>query len=377
MSKAAVKSETYLSWEVFLMGGASIIACAACWIFLTDKNVYLYPVSIAMYYLAFAVNHPHFSSSYKLLYWDFAKRIFERPAYFWAGVIVPAILFSGMILAWFSEDAAIIGHLVTAMYFFVGWHYAKQVFGCVIVTSVRRKVFYKPWERKLILTSLFATWFVSFTKSHLIEGSFRYYDITHESLNIAQWVHQAGVGLVGLSVVLVAAMHVRKYKVDQVLPSPPGVAAYFALLVWFMPVFAHSGFSYAIPFFHSLQYLCFVWVLKSNEYAFQLKNYKDKEFKIEWAKKMFFYSAGALMLGAMFFEFIPTSLDNFFMGPHPDFGTQPFLAMFLLFINIHHYFIDNVIWKSNNETVKQFLFQNPSASIFPLNSDSSNSQKSA
>ena len=33
-----------------------------------------------------------------------------------------------------------------------------------------------------------------------------------------------------------------------------------------------------------------------------------------------------------------------------------FVFIFVMWINIHHYFIDNVIWRRDNEDVRKYLF---------------------
>ena len=38
------------------------------------------------------------------------------------------------------------------------------------------------------------------------------------------------------------------------------------------------------------------------------------------------------------------------------FGPAVFVFIFVMWINIHHYFIDNVIWRRDNEDVRKYLF---------------------
>jgi hypothetical protein len=54
--------------------------------------------------------------------------------------------------------------------------------------------------------------------------------------------------------------------------------------------------------------------------------------------------------------FLPKYLDSYQMINSTLFG--PTLAMFAItvFINIHHYFIDNVIWRGSNPEMRKHLF---------------------
>jgi hypothetical protein len=136
----AQQKDSIFSWEFMLMGGASIVVCLACWAF-TDKSASVLTMSQLAFSLAFVMNHPHFLSSYVLLYKDFRKNILKKPKYFWAGIVSPLLLGGYLIYCLVAGNGEWMGQAVNAMFFLVGWHYVKQVFGCVIVTSVRRKMF--------------------------------------------------------------------------------------------------------------------------------------------------------------------------------------------------------------------------------------------
>ena len=151
----AISDTNYFTLEVFLVGGFSILVSLGFWIFL-DKGAPLATISSLAFAAAFLANHPHFSSSYVLLYRDFRKNIFRRKRYILSAVIVPVALASIIVTAFLIRDKILLGNIVTSMFFLVGWHYVKQVFGFVIVTSVHRKIFYNSFERRLLLTNLFS-----------------------------------------------------------------------------------------------------------------------------------------------------------------------------------------------------------------------------
>ena len=39
------------------------------------------------------------------------------------------------------------------------------------------------------------------------------------------------------------------------------------------------------------------------------------------------------------------------------FGSQMFLFMFAIFINVHHYFLDNVMWRRENPDIAKYLLR--------------------
>lgn len=75
-----------------------------------------------------------------------------------------------------------------------------------------------------------------------------------------------------------------------------------------------------------------------------------------------------LLIGALILSVIPTAFDilssnnllpSAFVYNSQLFGTGLYLFIFSVFINIHHYFIDNVLWRRDNPKVREFLFAHP------------------
>ena len=62
------------------------------------------------------------------------------------------------------------------------------------------------------------------------------------------------------------------------------------------------------------------------------------------------------ILGAAGFWWAPTALDTLAGYDRAVFGTTVFVFIAWTFINIHHYFIDNVIWRRENPETRRHLF---------------------
>ena len=73
--------------------------------------------------------------------------------------------------------------------------------------------------------------------------------------------------------------------------------------------------------------------------------------------RMMSWFIAAFVLGLLGFWFVPLILQAAI--PVGVSGTGVFLFAFWVFINVHHYFIDNVIWRSENPEVKKYLFGQP------------------
>lgn len=350
-----MQKESIFTWEAFLLGGCSILVCMSCWAF-AEKSTSVYTMGQFAFFLAFAVNHPHFLSSYILLYGDFRKKVFSQVKYFWAGFIVPLVLFGTIAYGLQNQDSEVMAWVINSMFFFVGWHYIKQVFGCVIVTCARRKMYFNKFERYLLLGNLFTLWALSWTGSQVGGNSYEFYGIKYQGLNLPFWTLSFVRYAVAATGAALIVQGFRKYIYEGKVVNSSALAALLALYVWYLPVFSHPYFAYLIPLFHSLQYLVFVWSFKTNQVSAQIKEYKGTEMRKAWVYKFVGFFAWATVLGALSFEIIPNLLDQNFSFDNTALGNSTFLASFLLFINIHHYFIDNVIWKSQNEEIRSYLF---------------------
>ncbi len=357
MSEIQQKNNQFLSWESFWLGGFSIILALGFWAFV-DKSSSLYTVSMLAFSLAFIVNHPHFLSSYLLLYSDHRQSIFKNIRFIWAAVVVPLLLISILVYSYTNKSLGTMAWLITSMYFFVGWHYVKQIFGCVIVTNAQRKIFFSALTRKLVLINLFSVWFMSWLRTQVGDQSFAFYGIAHKSVNLPTWTLTAIYYIVGISLMALLVQLVREYIQRGFVPCASSITAFASIYAWYIPTFSHPSYGYLIPFFHSLQYLYLVWILKKNQTQAAIQDLQPVEKRRQWVIRFIGFFMAATFLGALCFEFIPKYLDGSELFNAREFTASFYIASFLLFINIHHYFIDNVIWRSQNTEVKKYLFLN-------------------
>ena len=68
------------------------------------------------------------------------------------------------------------------------------------------------------------------------------------------------------------------------------------------------------------------------------------------------FVAIGIALGWLGFIGLPDYLQRALRPDAALWGTPVMAFMFIIWINIHHYFIDNVIWRKDNEDVRKFLF---------------------
>lgn len=143
-----------------------------------------------------------------------------------------------------------------------------------------------------------------------------------------------------------------------------GIIAYFTSIhAWLMFITINPIWGLMVPALHSLQYLVVVGRFQLNHERDRLKDdgYKprslDRRLFGDRAAPhlvMFFLLAG--MLGWMGFWGLPGILDA--LVPYDNLNLTPTLFLFLswTFINVHHYLMDNVMWRRENRNMKKYLF---------------------
>lgn len=339
--------------DTFLMGGASILFFFAS-IILIKQHSHPYFATI-VFLLSFLVNFPHFLLSYQLLYIDFRHLIFSKLSFFWAGIIVPGLLIVSLAFSSYFNPIIFLGYFVNALYFFVGWHYIKQIFGTIIVANALQKIFYKKIERRCLQANLYMLWGVSWVWTNVDGGSPQIYEgVIYSGFNFPERYVFYCFGAIITTLVIVIMIHLKKHIKERNKPSLTALIAFIASYFWFVPLFYNPIFFPCIAFFHSLQYLPFVYAVRRNKIRSELVESNPEIQSRIYCIRHYGYLFLSVVLGAILFYFLPKHLDQ--MKLLHFYSPTIVMFYFAIFLNIHHYFIDNVIWKKNNEQMQKYLF---------------------
>jgi hypothetical protein len=348
--------------DALLLGGASIVAFVALqWLNLTAGN--LVTLSAVMFGLAHLVNHPHFAHSYQMFYASWAEVHRARQAagpqwrWWWVGAVAPLLL-AGLLAfaAWraASGDLIWMGLSISGLWLLVGWHYVKQGFGMAMTDAALLRSWWPAQARRALLVNAYICWGTAWLLVNTMEagrhywGYFAWQQPTAPAPLLALVLGGCLVSTLWMAVVVARA--VRGMLAAGRRPPWNGLLAYVVTLyLWTVFAAADPAFLLMIPFFHSLQYLTVVWRYKTNEWRATGRGIG--------AAAARFLAIGVL-LGAAGFWWLPVGLEALSSG-RVDFdpkGPALALACFWLFINVHHYLIDNVLWRKDNPRVNRFLF---------------------
>ena len=142
-----------------------------------------------------------------------------------------------------------------------------------------------------------------------------------------------------------------------------GIVAYFTTLyLWVIFVRLNPLVLAVVPTFHSLQYLAVVWRYQLNAGGGtprERRSVLGRLWRGGTGRNLALFVGLGMVLGALGFAAVPNTLDAVLPYDKHVLGPSLFLFTFYIFINVHHYFLDNVMWRRGNPDVQQYIFGRP------------------
>jgi hypothetical protein len=364
--------------EFFLVGGLTPLLFPLAWLLRRSLGLDSaeFAVGFTMFYAAHAINDPHFAVTYVLFYKDARAKLFgstlvplQRARYLAAGLVVPLALCAWAIAAIATGSAASLALMIQLMFFLVGWHYVKQGFGVMTVLAARRGVRFSRRERLTILAHCFAGWAYAWASpadagTEVEEKGVVYTTIAH-SIGLERGTHVVFLAT-ALSLACVLAL---KWRREGRLPLfTPLVALLASIWSWSIYSSIDPLVAYVIPALHSAQYLYVVWLMKKNQA-------REREgppwFETSAPVRLGRLVLSALVLGWIFFHAAPTVLDDWLRPPRGarlPLGPTPYFAALFSIVNLHHYFMDAVIWRRDNPLTR--YLRDPAEAVSSMGIDS-------
>ena len=323
-------------------------------------------LAAGMLFVAHFVNHPHFAHSYQIFYRGFRLKAFSGPSplrgrYRFAGVMVPAVLVAFFATTIGNENAALLGLAANVMFFTVGWHYAKQGFGILMLDAVHTGVGFDGNERRHLLWNTHLTWITYWLLTNDAVARKGYWGLSYYAFDTPDVLLAAMAMLTALSLGVVGRDMLRKWRQERTLPVNGLIAYVTSVYVWLILGWFDPILHLIVPAFHSLQYLGVVWRRQLNvERERAEQDSSNGRIVLRWLHAAPFrlarFAVVGGLLGAAGFWWAPEFLDAHVSYNQALFGATAFLFVGWTFINIHHYFIDAVIWRRENEDTRRYLF---------------------
>jgi hypothetical protein len=345
--------------DLLLVGGLSLIVFVP--LLLSGRKDLVFIGAGAQAWLGTAINMPHFMASYRLVYRDRATILKHK----WASIYIPLILVAYIALAVIEVEyflpqgcaEALSAHLagpqcrsllvtllIAVSSGYLAWHYTGQVWGMMASYAFLAGAKFEKSERLLIRTGLriLLAWHVSWFVYTQLAAPFR---------PAVRPVYLAVSAGIAVAFALGAVGLIRMWRRTGMVPPTKTLVAWFALFVWYAMMARDPKAIFWIQIAHALQYLAFPVRVEIN------RTLADKaRGATRLARHMVLYGVALLVVSVVVTQLVPGTAMSVIGNV---FGEQPANAapiLLLMFINIHHYFTDGVIWKISNPEVRKELF---------------------
>lgn len=371
LAPKAAKQGKYLFGPVadFLMLGGSA--------FLILPFLFLVPleyeglVAATMVVVAYLVNYPHFAHSYQIFYRNFGRKVsgsgYDRALrlrYIFAGIIVPLAMAAFFAYGALTADARLLGYAANAMFFFVGWHYVKQGYGMLMVDAVLKRRFFNDRDKKVLLVNSYAVWILAWLQTNTAVTQGQYYGLQYYTFAAPPWITGMALLAAVASTAATVVMLIDRWRRNGGGLPYNGIVAYVAsLYLWILIARINPLWLLVVPALHSLQYLAVVWRYQTNverDVADAGKEPGIGPLSLLgplYRVRVLGFIVGGAALGYLGFWLIPFVLTALVPYDRQVFGSSLFFFIVLIFINVHHYFLDNVMWRRGNPEVSRYLFR--------------------
>ncbi len=345
--------------DLLLVGGLSLIFFVP--LLLSGRTDLVLVGAGAQAWIGTAINMPHFMASYRLVYRD-RETVMKHK---WASIYVPLILVAYIVFAVLEiqyflpqgcteairasvVDPACRPLLMTLLIAiasgYLAWHYTGQVWGMMASYAYLGGARFEKSERLLIRTGLriLLAWHVCWFVYTQLDKPFR---------GVVRPVYIVVSAGIGLAFLLGAIGLFRMWRRTGVLPPARTLVAWIALFVWYAMMARDPRALFWIQIAHALQYLAFPVRVEIN------RTIADRaRGATRLARHMALYGLGLLVVSVVVAQLVPGTAMSIIGNVFGETPGKSAPILLLMFINIHHYFTDGVIWKISNPEVRKDLF---------------------
>jgi hypothetical protein len=331
----------FVNWwfDATMIGGISILVWAGLSIFNRGINT-----DIIFYFAMIAsifINFPHFSATVYRLYQTSANtRQFPVTAFALPFVVLAAVVGS----LWQPEVIApsfLLIYIIWSPY-----HYCGQTVGLTLIYAKRSGFTIGPRERLALSGFIFSAFVYGFT--HAAPFGANFYGMTLPTLAIPDWVSGAALAATCAGTLFFALVVINWCIAQKRLLPPIVLVPAAAHLVWFVAAADAKIFLVLVPLFHSLQYLLIAAAMQLQFRFGGSDKHSWRSIKIE----VFRWGLRNILGGAILFIGLPVLLSWL---PVPFLTIAGIIAVA---VNIHHFFVDGVIWKLRDPATSAALVMN-------------------
>ena len=320
------------------MGGLSLICSVVFYLLGTDASIFA-PYLLAMLLI---FSYPHFLASTVVFYSH--RGVLKDHPFIALWIPLGMLAFFVWVAVRGSTLALMLCGQASVLLLF--WHFLKQAYGVSLWLGNVPGNAVDESKKKLLLIGCMFYGAYGYMGTQGMGGFAKIFRTTIPSFHVQPWAITLFEVLayltLGQFLILTAWDYYKKRERADF--HPRGLIPIFAMMTWFDPHFDSSPVIFLLPVFHALQYLPFPIRAEINAVARQ-PGARGKGLRIA------LYFAGLILIGALAFEGLPRASAFLF----PSVQSFIFFGSVSLFLDLHHYFIDSVIWRFRDPVVLRRL----------------------
>jgi hypothetical protein len=302
--------------------------------------------------LAWVINWPHFSATNYRLYHS-RENVRQYPM---TALLVPLVVGVGVIAS-FVYPAAIAPYFVKLFVIWSPYHFSGQTVGITLLYCRRAGFSIDRWERLALATFVYGTFLAPTLAAETGSTYQMFYGVQYPAFGVPLWAPKVASGIMAAGGLAFVALAVRwTLREGRMLP-PIVLLPAVTQFVWFVGGSGLAGFREFVPLFHSLQYLLIAWSMQLRERLDEGGQQPGLRFVAQESGR---WGAINFVGGAMLFSGLPLFASQF--------GIDLPIATGVVFagVQIHHFFVDGVIWRLKSKAVSSPLMGNIEELLRPV-----------
>ena len=302
-------------------------------------------LGIPLYWPAAILSAMHFGITYHLAYAGGASAVRRRPFALAIGPAILCVVLAGVVaisvLGGPRQTARTAELAILSVFLLTAWHYIKQVYGVARIGARYRGISFTVQESRVLRYGLYPLWLIGACQV-LTHGRGTRFAGFNIGLDLLPPATSVGLRILALcSATAIAYVVVSSSRRAGVWPPALIVAPYVAAFLWLAAPTDFYGAFLALGALHGLQYLA---CCRRAEGGFGLPRLSRRS-ALRWAEIFGGASCGGLLIAMWMPEYLNRVLAV-------DSAPLLFTAVFFVFLNLHHYLIDAVIWRSSGDLVR-------------------------
>lgn len=295
-------------------------------------------------YLVWVVNWPHFAATSYRLYGSRAH-LRQYPV---TAAVTPFVVLAGVIGS-FAAPLAVAPYFVKLFLIWSPYHFSGQTIGVSLLYARRAGYALGSLERLCLVGFVYATFLVGTVRAEVGLATGHFYDVAFPTFGLPMMtatVVEIGMWIFGGAFALIVlGKAVKASRLPPIMFLVPSITQY----VWFVAGRSLPNYVEFVPLFHSLQYLLIAWSMQLKEKADRSGVRADGAYVLKESARWYVLN---VVGGAILFSFLPFVATK--LGVSNGFAT----AVIICGVQIHHFFVDGVIWKLRSSSVVSPLLVN-------------------